>query len=48
MNDQYEIKSMHECPFSKKGICVILCPFCEGRGYVPDAMFNTLNAEVIN
>ena len=42
----YEIKAMHECPFSKKGTCVILCPFCEGRGYVSDAMYNTLHATV--
>jgi len=38
---------MKTCPISNNGTCVIMCPFCEGRGYVSDAMYHTLNAEVV-
>ena len=47
MKQTQQIKSMKPCPLSNDGKCVILCPFCEGRGYVSDAMYNTLHAEIV-
>lgn len=37
---------MKECNLCKTQIHKD-CPFCEGSGFVSDAMYNTLNAEIV-